>query len=87
MTIRIAKRTPICSRRDVPFAPHLAEFMNSPLPLAGEAGAAMLRRVRVAYPKRIAVSGATLTPTHSRQRERGNAVRAVLNSGGVHGAH
>jgi len=51
--------------------PGIAELVNSPLPLAGEADAALLRRVRVAYPKRVAVSDATLTPTLSRQRERG----------------
>jgi len=45
----------------------------SPLPLAGEVGAAKLRRVRVALRKRIALSGATLTPALSRQRERGKS--------------
>jgi len=40
--------------------------MVSPLPLAGEVGAAKLRRVRVAYPKTIALSSATLTPALSK---------------------
>jgi len=43
----------------------------SPLPLAGEAGAAKLRRVRVAYPKRVVLFSAALTAALSRQRERG----------------
>ncbi len=51
----------------------LGRRIDSPLPLAGEVGAAKLRRVRVVHPKGVALSGATLTPALSRQREGGKS--------------